>query len=168
MSLLEKPNIELHIVGDGSERSRLEQMVRASGLNNVVFHGFQRDVDQYLNRADILMMPSRTEGLPMSLIEAASAGLPVIASKVGGIPEVVTHDENAILVSPDNPVELQCAISTMTADFTRFYSSAVSRSEIVADKYSADRWVDSAVSEYRRAIRQLHSNRIDQCVECGE
>ncbi len=152
MSMLEAPHIRLHVVGDGPERTRLMGQAKSSGRDNVVFHGFQRSVDKFLLDADILVMPSRTEGLPMALIEATALGLPVIASAVGGIPEVVTHGENALLVSPNDPSALHRAILEMTGDYPRFYRGALENAEGVLDRYSTKRWVSAAVSEYRRAV----------------
>jgi glycosyltransferase involved in cell wall biosynthesis len=92
----------------------------------------------------------------MTLIEAASVGIPVIASNVGGVPEVVTDSDTAILVSPDDPGALKRAVRSMTRDYARFHANCLKRAPSTADRFSAERWVKRAVSEYRRASERAH------------
>ena len=151
--MVQELSVMLHIVGDGPERQRLENMVHVEGTeNSVQFHGFQPDIVRYLNTADVLIMPSRTEGMPMALIEAAATGLPIIASNVGGIPEIVTHSFNGLLVQPDDPHELKQAIETMVFGYGRFESNSRAEAKNIIDRHSADRWVTRAVAEYQNAM----------------
>lgn len=158
-SLKGRSDLQLTILGDGPERSRLQTMVKESGLENMVhFEGFKTNIKEYLQAADLLVMPSRTEGLPMALIEAAVAGLPVVASKVGGIPEIIQNGHNGILVSPDDPQALATAISEIIEDYAR-YSSAVagSRDELMS-RYGSAGWVSGATAAYRElsASKAVH------------
>lgn len=94
-------NVILQLIGEGP---LLEQMKELSYelkiADQVEFLGPQPDVYTYLNRADVLVLPSKYEGVPMTLIEAMGTGLPIIASAVGGVPDMLTDDENALLIQP--------------------------------------------------------------------
>lgn len=95
------------LVGDGPERAALEDRVRAAGLEPcVAFAGFRADVDRLLAGADILAQSSHTEGLPNVVLEACAAGIPVVATAVGGTGEVIRDGKNGFLVEPGNPPAL--------------------------------------------------------------
>jgi len=86
----EEPSLQLLVVGDGSDRDRLEQLAESLGIAAwVTFTGTRDDVPELLVAADLFAMPSHTEGLGVAAIEALAAGLPVLASNVGGLPEIV-------------------------------------------------------------------------------
>jgi len=95
------------LVGDGPDRPMLEALVRESGLEpNVVFAGFRTDVDRLLPGADILAQSSHTEGLPNVVLEASAAGLPVVATDVGGTSEIIEDGVNGFLVPAADPTAL--------------------------------------------------------------
>ena len=95
---IQHPNICLTIVGDGPEKTELRKTTEKYNMESyVIFTGDVEDVEKYLSESDIFILPSIYEGLPLSILEAMASGLPVIASNVGGIPDIVK--ENGILVS---------------------------------------------------------------------
>ncbi|QDU21160.1 glycosyltransferase [Urbifossiella limnaea] len=95
------------IFGEGVLRAELEQQVRARGLTGrVVLPGFRDDLDSLLAAADVVTLPSFTEGLPNVALEASAAGVPVVATAVGGTPEVIADGETGYLVQPGRPDEL--------------------------------------------------------------
>jgi len=105
------------VVGDGPLRNELGLLVAANGLSAVVsFVGHRDDVRPYLAAADIFALPSRTEGLPYSLLEAISSGLPCIVSRVGGMPEVITNGVEGLLVPPESSTDLARAITKLLSD----------------------------------------------------
>lgn len=107
----ERPDVALVIAGQGEEKANLETLIQNLGLKERVFLlGPVTDVCRYLKAYDVFLMPSRTEALPYSVIEAGFAGLPIIASKVGGIPEIVKDHESGLLVPPNNPFMLKEAM----------------------------------------------------------
>jgi len=105
------PRLRLLIAGDGPERPRLQLLARTLGLESTVeFTGRTDDVEGILGRLDVFVLPSLTEGIPLALLEAMAAGLPVVATAVGGVPEVIVAGESGVLVPADNPFELQRAL----------------------------------------------------------
>ena len=95
---------ELWLIGDGEKRAEAEEYVARNGLADAVkFFGLQSNVHGYLHEADIFTLPSNYEGMPMTLIEAMGTGLPIVATAVGGVPDMLTNDVNALLV--DNTPE---------------------------------------------------------------
>ncbi len=113
----EFPNLRLKIVGDGPERIQLKKLIDRLQLGRSVSLLEPMDRIRQLYRSfDMFVLPSRDEGLPMVLLEAMAAGVPVIASSVGAIPSVINHGKNGILVESGNQHELVAAIACMTRD----------------------------------------------------
>jgi glycosyltransferase involved in cell wall biosynthesis len=105
--------IQFRIIGDGPDRGLDEMFVRTNGLSNVVeFAGkvTAADVIHELDAAGALVVPSRSEGMPRVIVEAFARGVPVIATAVGGIPDVVRHDETGLLVPPGDHHALAAAM----------------------------------------------------------
>jgi len=118
LALLKKQNpaiaVRYFIASDGEERARLMNQIAKLGLQHTVFLvGHLPDAYKYLQAFDIFLLPSRTEALCYALLEAGGAGLPVVATAVGGIPEIVTHKRSGLLVSPENPRALAHALRFM-------------------------------------------------------
>jgi glycosyltransferase involved in cell wall biosynthesis len=105
------PDFRLDIVGDGPDRSMLERLTRDLALEaNVSFHGYRRDVGTLLRRPQIFLLSSISEGIALTLLEAMAAGLPVVATDVGGNREVVEPKVTGLLVPPRRPDELAEAV----------------------------------------------------------
>ncbi|MCW8849660.1 MAG: glycosyltransferase, partial [Melioribacteraceae bacterium] len=105
------PNTKLCIVGDGPLKNEIYKLVGELGLkNNIIFAGFVDNVGDYLHAFDIFILASKKEGLGTSIIDALSLGLPIIATKTGGIPELIKNGKNGILVEPQNHNILAAAI----------------------------------------------------------
>lgn len=96
-----KPNFHITLIGEGNIRMQLEKEVLLNGLSEYIsFTGVVNDVDSYLKKSDIFMLPSEDEGLPMSIIEAMRASLPVVSTRVGGIPEMLEDGKNGLFIDP--------------------------------------------------------------------
>lgn len=104
------------LVGDGAERQKLEAMAAEFGLKQVHFLGQRLDVDAILRHSDAAVLPSFWEGLSNALLEAMAAGKPVIASAVGGSPEIVQHEGNGLLFPSDDDQALAKAITRLSDD----------------------------------------------------
>jgi glycogen(starch) synthase len=108
------PRLRLIIAGDGPERLALERQTAELGLESVVeFAGWvaREDVPELINTAVAMVMPSRREGLPLVALEAAQMGRPIIATRVGGLPEIVVHRHNGLLVDKEDIQGLAGAVS---------------------------------------------------------
>ena len=113
---------ELWLIGDGEKKAEIEQYVRDNNLeNNVRFLGLQENVYEYLHNADVFALPSNYEGIPMTLIEAMGTGLPIVATNVGGIPDMLTNGIDALIVKNDS--------SIINAAFEIFYNTQEKRQE---------------------------------------
>ncbi|MDB5748635.1 MAG: family PEP-CTERM/XrtA system glycosyltransferase [Massilia sp.] len=109
--------LRLVLVGDGPLRARLEQQAAASGAGeDIVFAGAHADVAAVLGGFSLFALPSIAEGTPVTLLEAMASELPVVASHVGGIPEVVTHGANGSLVPAGDPEALAQALAAYVRD----------------------------------------------------
>ena len=97
-----------------AQREALQTMVRELGLQEeVVFLGFVSDIPQFLSSVDIFVLPSVYEGLGIAILEAMAAGKPVVASRTGGIPELLTDQVTGLLVPPKDPPALARAIAQL-------------------------------------------------------
>lgn len=114
---LEIPRIRLEIAGSGPEEAALREEVRKLGLtDHVCFLGWQSTLAPLFERWDVFVLPSLEEAFGMALTEAMAAGLPVISTNVGGIPEIVANGETGWLVPPADPVALSEYIAKLLAD----------------------------------------------------
>jgi glycosyltransferase involved in cell wall biosynthesis len=111
------PTSHLLLIGDGSERSPLEALTRDLDLTNWVhFLGYQSRPEQYLRIMDVFSLTSRSEGFPVSLLEAWLVGVPTVCSAVGGIPDVVTHEVDGLLFQPGDDAGLVSSLIRVLND----------------------------------------------------
>jgi glycosyltransferase involved in cell wall biosynthesis len=133
---------------------RLKKLVSSLGLEqDIFFLGVRGDIPQLLSIMDIFVTPSLTEGTPLSIIEAMSMKLPVIASRVGGIPELISDEETGLLVNPGNPEEITEAVLNLLKDpKTREIMGERAR-EIVKKKFSAERCAKGHDELYKKLMK---------------
>lgn len=137
------PAIRVVVAGEGVERGALEQMnLEVCSDDAVTYLGMRDDIRDLMAGADIFVMPSRSEGLPMALIEAMAAGLPVVASRVGGIPEVVENGVHGLLVDADDPVTLAEAISFLSGDPSLRSRLGLAGQARIRDRFSLEAMVE--------------------------
>ncbi|MFK7822092.1 MAG: glycosyltransferase [Planctomycetaceae bacterium] len=111
------PNAKLLIVGDGPERDRIERIIRESNLQDCVrMLGTRRDVPRLLRTSDTFLMSSIGEGIPLTIIEAMAAGVPVVSTNVGGIPEMVSTGESGFLHESGDAEGLAGSIRALAGD----------------------------------------------------
>ena len=110
-------NFKLVIVGDGPERERVERLAGELAISErVVLAGHVDDVHAYYVLADVLALPSHSEGSPLALLEAMATGVPVVATRVGGVPEIVSDGTSALLVAPKDPRAFAIALARVLRD----------------------------------------------------
>lgn len=111
-------DLVLLVVGDGLERKRIQELALQSRLGEeaIRFLGFRTDVADLLAAADLFVLPSVTEGLPLSVLEAMAQRLPVIATPVGGVPELVQEGETGLLTPVDDPQALALSLARLACD----------------------------------------------------
>ncbi|MGY0611404.1 glycosyltransferase [Luteimonas sp. A501] len=128
------PDLRVLLVGDGPMRMVLEEQARALGIaERVQFTGARDDVARLLPAMDVFALPSRTEGLSIALLEACAAALPVLASDVGGNPEIVCHGGTGLLFQSDDGAALRAALAQLLSDRAlRASLGAAARAWVVA------------------------------------
>ena len=135
------PDAVLVMVGEGPMRHGLEQAARATGLAaSVRFAGSRRDVPELLPAFDVLALPSRWEGMPRVLVEAAAAGVPVVATPVGGVTDFVEDGATGLLVPPGDPAALAGALGRLLGD-EPLRAGLRARARARAAAFSADEMV---------------------------
>lgn len=143
------------LVGDGTLRTEMERRAEALGLSDtVIFTGIRRDVPEVLALLDVFVLPSLWEGLPIALLEAMAAGLPVVATRVGGVPEVVVEGETGLLVPPRDPEALAQAILTLLRDPDLRQAMGQAGRERVREHFSVDQMVKKTESLYQRLLAE--------------
>ena len=143
--------VRLAIIGEGSQRDILEFMSKKKGIDtSVAFLGFQGDVPSWLPAFDAFVLPSLMEGTPMALLEAMLGGLPVVASRVGGVPDVIKSGENGILVRPGNARDITEAIRLLFGDQELRLRIGLEARHTVQAKYSMKEWIRKIEAEYCR------------------
>ena len=145
--------LHLVVVGDGELRESLKQRVAMLGLQHRVhFVGPRRDLGNILNAVDLFTMPSLWEGLPLSLVLAMGAGLPVVTTRVAGIPEVVQHEVSGLLVSPGKSDELAHALARVVEDATLRRSLGEQARAFVTPRFGVEKYVDAITGLYDRLL----------------
>lgn len=149
--LKEMPNIKVGICGDGVLRADLEEQIHSLGLGEKVkLFGMQSDVTKFLAAADVFVLPSRWEGLPIALLEAMSAGLPIIATRVEGVDQTVENGVHGLLVSPGSPEELAKAILQLSAaPEQRRVMGEAGRAQIL-ERYTIDQMCEQYLNLFKQ------------------
>jgi L-malate glycosyltransferase len=149
------PDAVFLIVGDGENRGELESRAAALGLRNrIIFTGFRTDVPELLREASIVVLPSLSEGLSNSLLEASAMGVPVIAANVGGNPEVVEDGVTGILVAPRNSDELAGAMLRLLESPERARQMGGAGRSRVSDRFGVERAVTEVQQLYQRLLAE--------------
>jgi glycosyltransferase involved in cell wall biosynthesis len=147
------PDATFELIGDGAERGRLERQAEARGvLGAFTFAGHQENVAARLAEADLFVLPSRSEAFPNAVLEGMGAGLPIVASDVGGIPEIISHEATGLLVPPGDAAALARSVvrlMRMPALASRLGRAARADAE---QRFSFDRMVGAFETCYAAAL----------------
>lgn len=147
-----QPDLHYLIVGEGPARHDLERLVSEHGLDErVIFAGNRSDVPRMLAAADVFVLPSHTEALPTAVAEAMAAGLPVVATRVGGIPEMVDR-KTGILVEPGDQHGLALAVGDILAEPDRGRELGERGAQRAEQDFDIRRQTRRLVDEYRQLV----------------
>jgi glycosyltransferase involved in cell wall biosynthesis len=154
---LQFPEARVILVGEGSLRGELEQMTREKGLQGrLSFLGVRKDVAQLVNCLDLFVLPSLPgEGLPNVLLEAMACRIPVIATRVGGVPELVRDGQNGYLVPPGDAEALRTAFVQALSNRTRLQEIARAGRATVEEKFS----LSQQIATFERTYDELYTRK---------
>jgi glycosyltransferase involved in cell wall biosynthesis len=149
------PDVRFLMVGDGALRAELEDLALAHGVADAfVFPGIRTDIPEILAASDLFVLPSLWEGLPLSLLEAMAAGCPVIATDVGGVSEVLHHQETGLLVPPADVQALAAAMADCLDHPERARERAATAEAMVAHKYDTRAMIRKWEAVYLHELRR--------------
>ncbi len=147
------PRTRFPLFGRGPLVGEITQRVRARGLENAVrLPGFRQDLPRILPCLDLLVHPATMEGMGIALLQASAAGIPVVASAVGGIPEAVVHQETGLLVTPGDPQRLADAVSLLLDQPELARKMGARGRKRVLGEFSVDRMVEGNLAVYRETL----------------
>ena len=150
-----QPAARLVIFGDGPDRDALRRQTATLGLGDcVTFAGHRPDVRALLPACDVFANSSISEGISLTILEAMAAGLPVVATAVGGTPEVVTDARTGLLVPARDPTRLCGALTELAMDTGRRKAFGTAGRRRVLQHFTIDRMVADYLAQYERAIQQ--------------
>src|SRR4051812_16145780 len=148
-------DVQLVVVGDGELRDALKAEVQDLGIaSRVHFLGARRDLGDLLSAMDVFVMPSLWEGLPLSMILAMGAAMPVVATEVAGIPEIVVDGETGWLVPAGNSLALATALADVFADRVRAAAMGRAARDYVLPRFGIDGYVNAVAGLYDRLLTE--------------
>ena len=156
MSYLNDPPVLVSFVGEGNQRQALVARSASTAPGKVRWHGLALGASRLLRAFDVFVLSSRTEGTPMVLFEAMNAGLPIVATRVGGVPDVLRR-EDALLVEPDDPASLASAIRETMRNPEGARARAASARARLTTHYAVAPWVERHTTIYRQILRNAIS-----------
>lgn len=144
----------LVVVGAGRERGSLEELAASLGLSDRVrWLGFVEDAGRYFRAFDLFCLSSRTEGMPVVLFEAMAASVPIVATRVGGVVELLSEDA-AWLCPPEDPEALRRVLADAIGDPDARRARLASARERLADRFDVETWLDRYEAVYREIARR--------------
>lgn len=156
---INEKNKRLLLVGYGDDRKHLENLVKKLKIENIVtFVGKvpNKEVFEYMVASDVLVLPSLSEGFPNVILEAMASGLPIIATKVGGIPKIVNNEVNGFLVDPKNPTQIVETLLQLFKD-EKLREKISDNNKIEAKKYSWESVINDLEKVYNKIIENNHN-----------
>jgi glycosyltransferase involved in cell wall biosynthesis len=152
--------VKFAVAGEGPDRAALHALLVELGLqDHVELRGQVRDMEEFYSSLDLLVSSSRQEGLPMALLEGMATGLAVVATQVGEVPKVVQDGITGILVPPDAPEQLACAIESFVGDAEKRSRFGQAGRRRVLEEFSAARMTAEYKEIYNRALARASGRR---------
>jgi glycosyltransferase involved in cell wall biosynthesis len=151
----EFPHARFLIVGDGPRRAELARMVDELGIrDHVIFTGFIEEIGKIYSFTDVVILSSWSEGLPQSVLQALAASVPVVATKVGGVPEVVIHEKTGYLVEAGDHEGLARQVIRVLSEPEKARLTACAGKELVREHHSVGRMLDLLEETYTAMLGQ--------------
>jgi glycosyltransferase involved in cell wall biosynthesis len=151
--------VRLVIVGDGPERERLRSAAQASRQGQrIIFAGQVSNAQPFYSIADVFVLPSHSEGSPNVLLEAMAAKVPVVATAVGGVPEIVENDESALLVPASDPAAMAAAIARVLNDDNLARRLTNRAADLVVQNHSPEQYAQSLLRCYANTIARTNKS----------
>lgn len=148
-------NAQYIVIGEGELRNKLEHEIKKNGLEqHVHLVGFVDDAAAYMQAFDMFLLPSLSEALNYAVLEAGTAGLPVIATSVGGMPEVIEHEKNGLLIEPNDENAIAHALRALADNAEKRHALGEALRTRVRDAFSLTRMVAETMRVYDLSIRQ--------------
>jgi len=148
------------LFGDGPLRDSLRERIESRGIQgNFVLAGFRHDLDDFMPHFDLLTLPSFTEGLPNVVLEAFAAGVPVVATAVGGTPEIVDDGQTGFLVPPGQPAQMANRIRQALSDPSWRREAGVLARETVERRFSFEVQAESYAALFATLLSQANGSR---------
>jgi glycosyltransferase involved in cell wall biosynthesis len=149
------PETRFLFFGQGPLQRHLEQLSKSIHIaDKVHFAGFRTDLERILPCLDLVVHPATMEGLGVSLLQAAAAGVPIVATRVGGIPEIVHDGVNGLLVPPNDALSLMSAVIRLLGDPDRTSAMGRAGRQLIRKEFSTDKMVAGNLSVYHRVLRR--------------
>lgn len=144
---------KLDLVGDGPDVEDMRHLASHLGIGDrITFHGYQKDPSAILSRAQVFALSTRSEAFPRSVLEAMRAGLPIVASRVGGVSEAVEHGENGLLVPPARPDAMAGALRALIEDPALRQRLGAAARRDYEERFRLDRMVDDTAAVYEAVL----------------
>jgi glycosyltransferase involved in cell wall biosynthesis len=156
------PDLHCLIVGEGDDKDKLSAQIRAAGLEKRIYlvgYRDRQDVLSIVRSSDIFVMPSRYEGTPIALLEAAALARPILATCAGGIPELVTHEQHAFLVPPEDPAAFADGLARLARDPEYAGRLGQNAQQRVRESFSPQLQQEQTWAAYEKALSRHHAQR---------
>jgi glycosyltransferase involved in cell wall biosynthesis len=148
-----RDRIEIYVIGDGPLLNVLKEKCNVNNIRNIYFVGPSREVNRYLSGADVFLLASRDEGLPMAIIEALRCKLPIIGTNVGGIPAMIKNKENGWLIEP-TVFDLTYVFQELIKDETNFSDMGKKSYEIFKRNYSINTMIEGYCTVFENVLKR--------------
>ena len=154
------PNARFCVVGDGEMKKDLSTLVDTLGIQEAVtFLGGQEHVSSLISCFDFVVIPSLREGFGLVALESLTQGKPVIASRVGGLPELVQHEQNGLLIPPGQPTAIAEAIIRLISNQDELIQMGARARESVSERFSQKAMLEKVATVYETAIARQQRKR---------
>ncbi len=148
-------NLRLLVIGDGAERANLEKLAAQLRIDHkIAFTGFRKDIPDLLALLDLFVLCSRTEGMPLTLLEAMAAGKAIVCSTVGGIPGILESGVNGLLVPPEDEARLAAALQSLIQDRSLAMRLGKQARRDAEQKYSIEKMVGDYEALYLKHVKK--------------